>query len=283
VIGKGRSGTVYRCKTPLGYVAVKKLPPITSSSSTIARSSRKSSSKKMKKKMKMKMKMKPGGGGGGDHGGAAMAAEAMAMAMAMASSSSSSSSYSSRDEDDDHGFSAEIETLGKIRHRNIVKLLGFCSSGGKANNNNNNNNNDNNNNNNSNNNINNNFLVYEFMPNGSLGELLHGPNAGSALDWDLRYKIALEAAHGLRYLHHDCSPRIVHRDVKSNNILLDSSFEAHVADFGLAKVLHDNNTCSGLSDDKGLQSMTSVAGSYGYIAPGKNCTKTPLLLPIQSL
>ena len=140
---------------------------------------------------------------------------------------------------DDHGFSAEIETLGKIRHRNIVKLLGCCSSRET------------------------NFLVYEYMPNGSLGELLHGPKGGSALDWSLRYKIALDAANGLRYLHHDCSPRIVHRDVKSNNILLDSKFEAHVADFGLAKAL---NTCKGPNNDP--ESMTSVAGSYGYIAPG---------------
>lgn len=78
-----------------------------------------------------------------------------------------------------------------------------------------------------------------------------------------RYNIAVQAAHGLCYLHHDCSPLIVHRDVKSNNILLDSTFQAHVADFGLAKLFQD----SGKSE-----SMSSIAGSYGYIAPGEENT-----------
>lgn len=95
------------------------------------------------------------------------------------------------------------------------------------------------------------------MPNGSLGELLHGKKGGH-LEWATRYKIAIEAAKGLCYLHHDCSPLIVHRDVKSNNILLDSDFEAHVADFGLAKFLQDSGTS---------ECMSSIAGSYGYIAP----------------
>jgi len=104
-----------------------------------------------------------------------------------------------------------------------------------------------------------NLLVYEYMPNGSLGELLHGNN-GVHLNWDNRYKIAVEAAKGLRYIHHDCSPLILHRDVKSNNILLDSNFEAHIADFGLAKLLHHSGT---------LECMSSIAGSFGYIAPGK--------------
>lgn len=74
-----------------------------------------------------------------------------------------------------------------------------------------------------------------------------------------RYNIAVQAAHGLCYLHHDCSPLIVHRDVKSNNILLDSTFHAHVADFGLAKLFQDTGK---------TESMSSIAGSYGYIAPG---------------
>ncbi|KAL0461896.1 UNVERIFIED_CONTAM: Leucine-rich repeat receptor-like serine/threonine-protein kinase BAM1 [Sesamum latifolium] len=87
--------------------------------------------------------------------------------------------------------------------------------------------------------------------------MLHGKKGGH-LHWDTRYKIAVEAAKGLCYLHHDCSPLIVHRDVKSNNILLDSSFEAHVADFGLAKFLQDSGTS---------ECMSAIAGSYGYIAP----------------
>lgn len=133
----------------------------------------------------------------------------------------------------DHGFNAEIQTLGRIRHRHIVRLLGFCS------------------------NHETNLLVYEYMPNGSLGEVLHGKKGGH-LHWDTRYKIAVEAAKGLCYLHHDCSPLILHRDVKSNNILLDSNFEAHVADFGLAKFLQDSGTS---------ECMSAIAGSYGYIAP----------------
>uniref|UniRef100_A0ACD5U8L7 Uncharacterized protein n=1 Tax=Avena sativa TaxID=4498 RepID=A0ACD5U8L7_AVESA len=139
----------------------------------------------------------------------------------------------SRGSSHDHGFSAEIQTLGKIRHRYIVRLLGFCSNNET------------------------NLLVYEYMPNGSLGELLHGKKGGH-LHWDTRYKIAVEAAKGLCYLHHDCSPPILHRDVKSNNILLDSDFEAHVADFGLAKFLQDSGTS---------ECMSAIAGSYGYIAP----------------
>eukprot|EP00253_Pinus_taeda_P018214 PITA_18214 len=133
----------------------------------------------------------------------------------------------------DHGFSAEVKTLGKIRHRHVVTLLAFCS------------------------NHETNLLVYDYMPNGSLGEVLQGSNGGD-LQWDSRYKIAVEAAKGLRYLHHDCWPLILHRDVKSNNILLDSNFEAHIADFGLAKLLHH----SGASE-----CMSSIAGSFGYIAP----------------
>ncbi|CAK9150590.1 unnamed protein product [Ilex paraguariensis] len=139
----------------------------------------------------------------------------------------------SRGSSHDHGFNAEIQTLGRIRHRHIVRLLGFCS------------------------NHETNLLVYEYMPNGSLGEMLHGKKGGH-LHWDTRYNIAVEAAKGLCYLHHDCSPLIVHRDVKSNNILLDTNFEAHVADFGLAKFLQDSGTS---------ECMSAIAGSYGYIAP----------------
>ncbi|KAM5577636.1 hypothetical protein ABKV19_008134 [Rosa sericea] len=129
------------------------------------------------------------------------------------------------------GFSAEIKTLGQIKHRNIVSLLGYMSKKDT------------------------NLLMYEYMPNGSLGELLHGSNGGH-LEWEMRYKIAVDAAEGLCYLHHDCSPLIIHRDVKSNNILLDSNFEAHIADFGLAKYFQGPTDC-----------MSSFAGTFGYIAP----------------
>jgi hypothetical protein len=135
----------------------------------------------------------------------------------------------------DNSFRAEILTLGKIRHRNIVKLYGFIYHQGA------------------------NLLLYEYMPRGSLGELLHGPSS-SSLDWETRFMIALGAAEGLSYLHHDCKPRIIHRDIKSNNILLDENFEAHVGDFGLAKVI----------DMPYSKSMSAIAGSYGYIAPGES-------------
>ncbi|KAL3519821.1 hypothetical protein ACH5RR_017970 [Cinchona calisaya] len=134
----------------------------------------------------------------------------------------------------DDGFAAEVETLGKIRHKNIVKLWCCCTTGDCK------------------------LLVYEYMPNGSLGDLLHSNKSGS-LDWPIRYKIALDAAEGLAYLHHDCVPPIVHRDVKSNNILLDGDFGARVADFGVAKVVDANG--------KGTKSMSVIAGSCGYIAP----------------
>ncbi|KAJ4847081.1 hypothetical protein Tsubulata_040917 [Turnera subulata] len=131
-------------------------------------------------------------------------------------------------------FEAEVETLGKIRHKNIVRLWCCCSTGDSK------------------------LLVYEYMPNGSLADLLHGSKSG-LLDWPTRYKIAIDAAEGLSYLHHDCVPPIVHRDVKSNNILLDAEFNARVADFGVAKVFHGVN--------KGTESMSVIAGSCGYIAP----------------
>ncbi|KAL0856574.1 hypothetical protein Bca101_061727 [Brassica carinata] len=142
-------------------------------------------------------------------------------------------------------FRSEVEILGRVRHGNIVKLL-MCCSGEEFR-----------------------FLVYEFMENGSLGDVLHSEKehrAVSTLDWTTRFSIALGAAQGLAYLHHDSVPAIVHRDVKSNNILLDHEMKPRVADFGLAKPLkrEDNNSVSHVSP------MSCVAGSYGYIAPGSN-------------
>lgn len=134
----------------------------------------------------------------------------------------------------DHGFQAEIQTLGKIRHRNIVRLVTFCSNKEIC------------------------LLVYEYMRNGNLSEAMHGKKS-VVLDWKLRYKVAIEVAGGLCYLHHDCLPLIIHRDVKSNNILLDSRFEAQLADFGLSKFLINN--CKS-------ECMPAIAGSYGYIALG---------------
>nr|KYP67077.1 LRR receptor-like serine/threonine-protein kinase HSL2 [Cajanus cajan] len=133
-------------------------------------------------------------------------------------------------------FRAEIETLGRIRHANIVKLLFSCSGDEFR------------------------ILVYEYMENGSLGDVLHGDDKyGELMDWSRRFAIAVGAAQGLAYLHHDCVPAIVHRDIKSNNILLDHEFVPRVADFGLAKTLQREAT-------QGV-AMSRVAGSYGYIAP----------------
>ncbi|XP_038684729.1 receptor-like protein kinase HSL1 isoform X2 [Tripterygium wilfordii] len=131
-------------------------------------------------------------------------------------------------------YEVEVETLGKIRHKNIVRLWCCCNTGVSK------------------------LLVYEYMPNGSLGDLLHSSKEG-LLGWPKRYKIALDAAEGLSYLHHDCVPPLVHRDVKSNNILLDAEFSARIADFGVTKVV--------VGVGKGAESMSVIAGSCGYIAP----------------
>ncbi|KAB5534044.1 hypothetical protein DKX38_017130 [Salix brachista] len=133
----------------------------------------------------------------------------------------------------DNCFDAEVATLSKIRHKNIVRLWCCCTARDCK------------------------LLVYEYMPNGSLGDLLHSSKAG-LLDWPTRYKIVADAAEGLSYLHHDCVPPIVHRDVKSNNILLDGDYGARVADFGAAKVFDSTGK---------LKSMSVIAGSCGYIAP----------------
>ncbi|XP_068638590.1 receptor-like protein kinase HSL1 [Aristolochia californica] len=141
-----------------------------------------------------------------------------------------------QDEKLEKEFLAEIEILGRIRHANIVKLLCCISSNNSK------------------------LLVYEYMGNGSLYRWLHEKRNGerAVLDWPTRYGIAVGAAQGLCYMHHSCSPPIIHRDVKSSNILLDSEFKARLADFGLARMLAK----PGLPD-----TVSTVAGSFGYIAP----------------
>ncbi|XP_015968109.1 MDIS1-interacting receptor like kinase 1-like [Arachis duranensis] len=127
----------------------------------------------------------------------------------------------------------EVNLLGRLRHRNIVRLLGFLHNDTDL------------------------MIVYEYMHNGNLGDALHGKQAARLLvDWVSRYNIALGVAQGLAYLHHDCHPPVIHRDIKSNNILLDADLEARIADFGLAKMMIRKN-----------ETVSMVAGSYGYIAP----------------
>ncbi|KAK9116813.1 hypothetical protein Sjap_015760 [Stephania japonica] len=132
----------------------------------------------------------------------------------------------------ERSFTTEIQVLTKIRHRNIMKLYGFCCHTRCA------------------------FLVYEYLEKGSLFVVLAEEVEAVVLDWKRRINIIKGISCALSYLHHDCSPPILHRDISSNNILLDSEYEAHVADFGTARLL-----------DPDSSNQTILAGTYGYIAP----------------
>ena len=102
------------------------------------------------------------------------------------------------------------------------------------------------------------FLVYEYIERGSLFCVLYNDDEATELDWRKRVNVIKGVAHALSYLHHNCTPSIVHRDISSNNILLNSQFEAFVADFGTARLLHCDSS-----------NNTAVQGTFGYIAPGK--------------
>lgn len=130
-------------------------------------------------------------------------------------------------------FKTEIELLSRVHHKNLVGLVGFCFEQGEQ------------------------MLVYEFMPNGTLRESLTG-RSDIHLDWKRRLRIALGSARGLAYLHELANPPIIHRDVKSTNILLDENLTAKVADFGLSKLVSDS--------EKGHVS-TQVKGTLGYLDP----------------
>ncbi|MED6118141.1 hypothetical protein PIB30_000123 [Stylosanthes scabra] len=134
----------------------------------------------------------------------------------------------------DNGFERELEAMADIKHRNIVTLHGYYTAPHY------------------------NLLIYELMPNGSLDSILHGRSKEKKhLDWPTRYRVAVGAARGISYLHHDCIPHIIHRDIKSSNILLDQNMEARVSDFGLATLMEPNKT----------HVSTIVAGTFGYLAP----------------
>lgn len=129
-------------------------------------------------------------------------------------------------------FRAEVEIISRVHHRHLVSLVGYCISEHHR------------------------LLVYDYVPNNTLYYHLHGEDR-PVMDWETRVRVAAGAARGLAYLHEDCHPRIIHRDIKSSNILLDNNFEALVSDFGLAKLALDANT----------HVTTRVMGTFGYMAP----------------
>ncbi|CAH9132298.1 unnamed protein product [Cuscuta epithymum] len=129
-------------------------------------------------------------------------------------------------------FQAEVEIISRVNHLHLVSLVGHCISGSQR------------------------LLVYEFVPNKTLEFHLHGKGL-PPMSWEIRMRIALGSAKGLAYLHEDCHPMIIHRDIKASNILLDNDFEPKVADFGLAR----------LNPDADTHVSTRVMGTFGYLAP----------------
>ncbi|WOH13112.1 hypothetical protein DCAR_0832621 [Daucus carota subsp. sativus] len=131
-------------------------------------------------------------------------------------------------------FKVEVEAIGNVRHKNLVRLLGYCIEGTQR------------------------MLVYEFVSNGTLDQWLHGDMSHQGyLTWEARMKVVLGTAKALAYLHEAIEPKIVHRDIKSGNILLDDDFNAKISDFGLAKLLGAGES----------HITTRVMGTYGYVAP----------------
>ncbi|XP_059650541.1 L-type lectin-domain containing receptor kinase IX.1-like [Cornus florida] len=129
-------------------------------------------------------------------------------------------------------YVSEVKIISRLRHRNLVQLIGWCHEQGEF------------------------LLVYEFMPNGSLDSHLFGGKEASLI-WNLRYRIALGIASALLYLHEEWEQCVVHRDIKSSNVMLDSNYNAKLGDFGLARLV-----------DHDLGSQTTVlAGTMGYLAP----------------
>ncbi|KAI3669154.1 hypothetical protein L6452_40380 [Arctium lappa] len=135
----------------------------------------------------------------------------------------------------DREFMAEMETIGKIKHRNLVPLLGYCKVGDER------------------------LLVYEYMKFGSLDNVLQNrEKTNIKLNWAARRKIAIGSARGLAFLHHNCFPHIIHRDMKSSNVLLDENLEARVSDFGMARLVNAMDT---------HLSVSTLAGTPGYVPP----------------
>ncbi|CAL9244275.1 unnamed protein product [Arabidopsis halleri] len=131
-------------------------------------------------------------------------------------------------------FKAEVDLLLRVHHTKLVSLVGYCYEGDHL------------------------ALIYEFLPNGDLRQHLSGKGSRSVINWSIRLQIALEAALGLEYLHIGCKPPMVHRDVKTANILLDENFKAKLADFGLSRAFQGGGES---------QNPTAVAGTFGYLDP----------------
>ncbi|XXG60140.1 hypothetical protein AAC387_Pa04g2113 [Persea americana] len=136
-------------------------------------------------------------------------------------------------------FAAEVMTISHLRHKNLVKLIGWCLERGEL------------------------LLVYEFMPNGSLDKLIFpsisSSSKNAALSWERRHKIICGVASALSYLHDGCRNCVLHRDVKSSNVMLDSNYDARLGDFGLARTIQNDGERHHLT--------SKIAGTPGYIAP----------------
>ncbi|TYJ20406.1 hypothetical protein E1A91_A09G262600v1 [Gossypium mustelinum] len=134
----------------------------------------------------------------------------------------------------DKDFRVEVEAIGHMRHKNLVRLLGYCIEGTHR------------------------MLVYEYVNNGNLEQWLRGDMSHKGyLTWEARVKILLGTAKALAYLHEAIEPKVVHRDIKSSNILIDDNYDSKISDFGLAKLLGDGKSYI----------ATRVMGTFGYVAP----------------